>query len=83
MIRILYFASFREQLDRASEQMDLDDLTNVGMLVDRLRTRGGIWGRVFAADQTVMTALNQEMCEMSAPISDGDEIAFFPPVTGG
>ncbi|MEN8177123.1 MAG: molybdopterin converting factor subunit 1 [Pseudomonadota bacterium] len=83
MITILFFASFREQLDTESEQMEMQGLTDVGSVISMLRGRGDVWGRVFAEGQTVMVAVNQEMTEESAAIKDGDEIAFFPPVTGG
>ena len=83
MINILFFASFREQLGTESEQMEAQGLTDIASLVQKLRARGEVWARVFAEDQTVMMAINQEMAEQNALIKDGDEIAFFPPVTGG
>ncbi|MBA1444570.1 MAG: molybdopterin converting factor subunit 1 [Chromatiales bacterium] len=83
MIKVLFFASLRERLDAASLEMEAEDLADLGAVLMRLRERGGIWADVFAADKTVMMALNQEMTGADTPVQDGDEVAFFPPVTGG
>jgi molybdopterin synthase sulfur carrier subunit len=83
MIQVLFFARFREELGIASEQIELDGLSSIGYLLDRLRQRGDAWGRLFAEDQRVMMALNQELADRETPLKAGDEVAFFPPVTGG
>lgn len=83
MIRVLYFASFRERLNTDSEQVRLDGIGDVASLLRLLRQRKGVWSELFAEDQIVMTAVNQEMVDQLTPIKDGDEVAFFPPVTGG
>ena len=83
MIKVLYFASFRELLGTGSELVDPGDLKNVGDLLSDLKGRGEKWARVFADGQVIMIAVNQEMAEPATPIQDGDEVAFFPPVTGG
>jgi len=84
MIRILYFASLRDRLKQDAEQVDLlPGISDVNALMQHLRQRGGIWAEVFAEDQPVLCALNQEMARLDAPVKDGDEIGFFPPVTGG
>ncbi|MBL3526602.1 MAG: molybdopterin converting factor subunit 1 [gamma proteobacterium endosymbiont of Lamellibrachia anaximandri] len=83
MIKVLFFASLRERLDEESLEMEAEGLADLGVVLMRLRERGGIWSEVFAADQTVMMALNQEMTGADAAVKDGDEVAFFPPVTGG
>jgi sulfur-carrier protein len=84
MITILYFARLREALDRDREQLVLPaDVKNVGELRDLLRARGGAWERELAAAKPVRVAVNQSMAGMQHAIHAGDEIAFFPPVTGG
>jgi molybdopterin synthase sulfur carrier subunit len=83
MIQVLFFARFREELGIASEQVELAGLSSIGDLLDRLRQRGDAWGRLFAEDQRVMMAVNQELADRETPLKAGDEVAFFPPVTGG
>ena len=83
MINILYFARLREQLKTESEQLELTtDLTNITSVADLLRNRGGIWEEAFGGS-TMMSAVNQEVANPNTLIKDGDELAFFPPVTGG
>ena len=48
-----------------------------------LRDRGGAWANVFAPNRAVRAAVNQDMAQPAAPLKAGDEVAFFPPVTGG
>lgn len=84
MIRILYFASLKDRLQRDGEQVDLPPgISDVDGLMQHLRQRSGIWAEVFAEGQPVLCALNQEMVRLDTPVHDGDEIGFFPPVTGG
>lgn len=83
MIKILFFASFREELETQAEQIELGALSNVGSLLDCLRERGDPWSKVFDEGRTLIMAVNQEMADVNTKIQDGDEIAFFPPVTGG
>ncbi len=83
MIRILYFASLREQVGTGAEELPADDSRSIADLLSRLRARGGVWAEVLASERTILAAVNQEMAQPDAPIKDGDEVAFFPPVTGG
>jgi molybdopterin synthase sulfur carrier subunit len=83
MIQVLFFARFREELGVASEQIEMDGLTCIGDLLNDLSDRGGAWARLFAADQRVMMAVNQELADRDTPLNAGDEVALFPPVTGG
>ena len=83
-VRLLYFAWLRERLGTAAEEIDLPhDVATVGDLVLWLRRRGPAWDAVFAMTRTVRCAVNQEFAEPARPVKPGDEIAFFPPVTGG
>jgi molybdopterin synthase sulfur carrier subunit len=83
-VRLLFFAALREQLGRPSEEIELPaGVSTVGALREHLRARGGEWERVFAANRAVRAAVNQDMVQAQAAIKAGDEVAFFPPVTGG
>jgi len=84
MIKLLYFAHLREQLGSAGEELSPGPaLATVADLAALLRQRGGVWSDVLGADANIMAAVNQEMARLDAPVKDGDEVAFFPPVTGG
>ncbi|TNF89360.1 MAG: molybdopterin converting factor subunit 1 [Gammaproteobacteria bacterium] len=84
MAEILYFASLAETLGLKSEQIELPaDCATVDDLVQWLRKRGEPFAGAFDGSTRILVAINQEMCEPSAAINGSDEIAFFPPVTGG
>ena len=84
MAKILYFASLAETLGVRSEKLALpDDCRKVTDLVALLQTRGGAFDSSFDGSTRILVAINQEMSELAAEINDSDEIAFFPPVTGG
>lgn len=82
MIQLLYFASLRERLGQASESLAEHPAT-VGELRALLAERGDEWSAVFAGGQQVLVAVNQEMAANEVVLTDGDEVGFFPPVTGG
>ena len=82
MIRILYFASLRERLGSAEETLQ-DFPGTVAELRAQLASRGEAWDEVFAEDQRVLAAVNQEMASADRALKAGDEVGFFPPVTGG
>jgi sulfur-carrier protein len=81
-LHIKYFASIREALGQGSEAVDSAAAT-VGALRDELIARGGAYAQALAHGKAVRVAVNQTMSDASAPLSDGAEVAFFPPVTGG
>ena len=82
-IKLLYFASLKEALGQGQEEMGLPDtVVTVGALRAHLASRGGEWDR-FVTSRTLCCAVNQGMASPGSPVSDGDEVAFFPPVTGG
>ncbi len=83
MLNILYFASIREALGKESEVIELPASANVAGLVEVLRSRGDRYAEVLAANRRWRVAVNQEMVGLDAVVKDGDEIAVFPPVTGG
>jgi molybdopterin synthase sulfur carrier subunit len=83
-VTLLFFAALRERLGRPREELELPaGVTTVGALRDHLRARGGEWANVFAPNRAVRAAVNQDMAQPAATLKAGDEIAFFPPVTGG
>lgn len=83
-IRLLYFASLREQIGIAGEELELpQDVSTVGALRAHLRARGPAWQAALAEGKSLRVAVNQEMAGPAATIAAGDEVALFPPVTGG
>ena len=83
-VTVLFFAALREQLGRPREELELPaGVSTVGALRDHLRARGGTWADAFAPNRAVRAAVNQHMAQPAAAIKTGDEVAFFPPVTGG
>lgn len=83
MLNILYFASLREALDTAGESIALPVPASVSALIAVLRARGGAWSSALGADKRWRVAVNQEMAAMDTTLRAGDEVAIFPPVTGG
>jgi molybdopterin synthase sulfur carrier subunit len=82
-LKILYFAGLREALGQTSEYLALPDrVGTVGELHAHLAARGGAW-QALVTMKNLRMAVNQQMASMHTPLEDGDEIAFFPPVTGG
>ena len=84
MADILYFASLAETLGVKSEQIELSmDCKTVDELVKLLIARGEPFAGAFGGSTRILVAINQEMSEPAAGITNTDEVAFFPPVTGG
>ena len=85
MIDVHYFANVREMLGVAHEQLPADSAgSTVSTLIEALVQRhGSRWQTAFNAGARILVAVNQEVVPHSATINDGDEVAFFPPVTGG
>jgi len=83
-VKVLFFASLREQLGATAMEVDLPaDATTVGALRAHLRGRGDAYESALGEKKALRMAVNQEMVQASAPLKAGDEVAFFPPVTGG
>ncbi len=82
-MKLLYFASLREALGVAAEDLALPvGVATVGALRDHIIARGEPWAAL-ARTKNLRCAINQVMVGVDATVSDGDEVAFFPPVTGG
>lgn len=83
-LTILYFAWLRERVGTAGEELPLPaGVRTVADLVEHLAGRGPGHAAAFANRRSVRCAVNQEFAPASAPLHPGDEVAFFPPVTGG
>ena len=83
-VKVLFFAALREQLGTSGEEIELPaGVTSVAGLRAHLKARGGAFDKAFSDQALVRMAVNQEMVSAARPIKSGDEIAFFPPVTGG
>ena len=83
MIDVQYFASVRERLGIDNEQVEPAAATTVAELLDLLATRHGDKGQRVLKEARVLAAVNQVVAEPQTPVRSGDEVAFFPPVTGG
>jgi len=82
-IKLLYFAGLREALGTNGEEIALPGVvSDVAGLKAFLAARGAAW-QVLAQSRSLRAAVNQQMAGPDSKISDGDEVAFFPPVTGG
>ncbi len=83
-VKVLYFASIREKLGKGAEEIELPaGIATIAGLRAHLQSRGGIWAEALADSRLLRTAVNQDMAPPAAAIKPGDEVAFFPPVTGG
>lgn len=84
MVTILYFARLREALGTGREELALPEgVSDLGRLREALVGRGGAWAQELGGSRNVRMAVNQDMATAETSVRDGDEIAFFPPVTGG
>jgi molybdopterin synthase sulfur carrier subunit len=83
MIRLCYFASLSETLGVAAEDVELPKgVETVGELTDWLQQRGPAWATALTAGN-IVTAVNHTVVHTDSRVGDGDEVAWFPPVTGG
>lgn len=83
-ITVLYFARLREAFGMATEKMALPEGTaTLESVRTLLAARGGVWALELAAGRAFRAAVNQSIVVGDTPVSAGDEVAFFPPVTGG
>jgi molybdopterin synthase sulfur carrier subunit len=83
-VTVRFFASLKEQLGKDVEEIDVPaGIGTVAALRSHLMKRGDEWQTAFAEKKLVRAAVNQEMAQPAASLKAGDEVAFFPPVTGG
>lgn len=81
MNKIIFFAQIRELIGIESMMLDADQLS-VHCLIEKLSQKGDKWSLALK-ENTVLCAVNQTLVDIEYIIQSGDEIAFFPPVTGG
>ena len=81
-IHIVFFASIREAVGLGEMELDCAGLTDVGSVLKQLVAVGGAFERALTTEH-LLVAVNQSMVELSHAVHAGDEVAFFPPVTGG
>jgi molybdopterin synthase sulfur carrier subunit len=83
-LRLVYLARLREALGRDGETLNLAAAApRRGDLIDHLRSRGGAFADELAPGRSFRAAVNHAMAGADAVLADGDEVALFPPVTGG
>lgn len=82
MIKILFFAQLREMLDLEILEFSMPESISVAQLKKQLAVKGSRWQLMFA-EQDVLVAVNQVIRDDDYHLKKGDEVAFFPPVTGG
>jgi molybdopterin synthase sulfur carrier subunit len=83
-INLRFFASVREAVGSAGEEVDLPEgVATVGAVRDFLIARGGVWAEALGKERALRMAFNHVMCAPETAVREGGEVAFFPPVTGG
>ena len=83
-MKLLYFAWLRARVGHAEEDLALPgEVRDVAGLLDWLRARGGRYGEALRDLSVIRVAVNQEYVGRDHRLRDGDEVALFPPVTGG
>ncbi|MBT6032686.1 MAG: molybdopterin converting factor subunit 1 [Kordiimonadaceae bacterium] len=83
-MNLVYFALIRENIGKSSQSIDLPEgVTTTGELIDHLSTLGDNYNAAFAQSDLIRIAVNQEYVGLDHPVTDRDEVAIFPPMTGG
>ena len=82
MIKVLFFAQLRDQLGVSELTLSCEENPNVQVLLNNLKAKDENWERLLSK-ATLMVAVNQTISNKTAMLNSGDEVALFPPVTGG
>jgi molybdopterin synthase sulfur carrier subunit len=84
MIQLVYLARLRDAFGKAGERLELPHgVATVDTLLEWLRSRGGTWSHELAPGRAVRVAVNHDVAQGLTAVKPGDEVALFPPVTGG
>ncbi len=84
MLKIQYFASVREAMARSEDALDPPaSVHTVADLMQFMAAQDDKFAALAAAENPLLVAVNQSVVDRSAPLTDNDEVAFFPPMTGG
>ena len=84
-LKLLFFASLRERFGFSQKEITLSKQVRSAeeFLLDMSKQSGGEWVNLFENKNMYKLAINQELCSLKDPIHEGDELAIFPPITGG
>jgi len=82
-VSVKYFARFRETLKCSEEEIELSNNAQLKDLISLLTARKGEWQKVFSNTNSLLYAINQNIAKPEEVLFENDEIAFYPPVTGG
>jgi len=82
MIKVVFFAKLREQLACSELTLNDDNIATIADVKQRLSDKSAQWQQVLNSG-SLLSAVNHDMVDSSHPVKSGDEVAFFPPVTGG
>ena len=84
MLKILYFSHLREQLGRECDDLVLPErVANVAELIEFLKNADPVVNDIFKSTPKILVAINQVVVSRDSKVTQNDEIAFFPPMTGG
>ena len=82
-LKILFFAELRERMNRDFIDCEFQGVKNIRELQEKLEENFQVLRGCFAEGKLIQIAINHEYSSLDAELKDGDEVAFFPPVTGG
>jgi molybdopterin synthase sulfur carrier subunit len=82
MIKVIFFAALREQLNCNEIELNSENISNVNQVKQTLIAEYPHW-QVILENVSLLSAVNHDMVNGESPVNSGDEVAFFPPVTGG